>query len=90
MNAPILYGQSSSEKIAEENLTCRQIVQEIYNFGVSQRQIMFLIFLLASELENVEHMRSITHLVRNLRSDTFISGAHEDEIIGDDDGSTNI
>jgi len=73
MNAT-LYGQSSAEKRAEENRVCRQILREISNFGITQRQQLFLIYLLATELEDVEHMRAITSLVRGLGSDVFLSG----------------
>ncbi len=72
-----LYGQSTSEKQAEENLVCRQILKEISNFGITQRQQLFLIYLLGTELENVEHMKAITSLVRDLGSDAFLSGDKE-------------
>jgi len=72
-----LYGQSGSEKRAEENLVCRQILREISNFGITQRQQLFLIYLLATELENVEHMKAITSRVRDLDSDAFLSGDRE-------------
>jgi hypothetical protein len=67
------------------------MVREINNFGVTQRQTLFLIYLLASELENVEHMRAITKLVRELGGDDlFLSGRPEpDREIGGDDGPTN-
>lgn len=93
MSAPALYGQSQSEKRAEENNLCRQMVREITNFGVTQRQMLFLIHLLASELENVEHMKAITMLVRELGGDDlFVSGKPEPdaEITGEDDGTPNL
>jgi hypothetical protein len=42
----VVYGQLQSEKIAEENEVCRKIVREIAQFGVTQRQQMYLIYLL--------------------------------------------
>lgn len=40
---------------------CREIVQEIKNFGVKgQRQMLYLIYLLSLEIENVETMRELT------------------------------
>ena len=73
-----LYGQAQSEKRAEENEGCRQIVKEINNFGITQRQTLLLIHLLASELENIEHMRAITRLVRELGgADLFLIGTAE-------------
>lgn len=67
------------------------MVREINNFGITQRQALFLIYLLASELENIEQMKSITKLVRELGGeDLFISGKPEvDQEIGGDDGTPN-
>jgi hypothetical protein len=93
MTAPTLYGQAQSEKRAEENAVCRQIVREINNFGVSQRQALLVIHLLASELENIEHMRAITKLVRELGGDDlFLIGAPQpdSEVNGGDDGTSNV
>lgn len=64
-----LYGQTPGERRAEENNVCRQIVKEINNFGISQRQSLVLIYLLALELEDVEKMRSITRMVREMSGD---------------------
>ena len=92
MNAPVLYGQAQSEKRAEENAVCRQMLREINNFGISQRQTLFLIYLLASELENIEQMRAITKLVRELGGDElFLIGTPEpDKEIGGDDGTPDV
>tara|TARA_A100001015_G_C14695355_1_gene596078 strand:+ start:538 stop:747 length:210 start_codon:yes stop_codon:yes gene_type:complete len=42
-----------------ESAKCRQIVNEIMNFGVSQTQIVTLISLLAMELEDREKMLAV-------------------------------
>ena len=93
MSQPVLYGQAQSEKRAEENNVCRQIVKEINNFGITQRQSLMVMYLLASELENVEHMRAITRLVRELGGeDLFLIGTPEPdkEIAGGNDGTPNV
>jgi hypothetical protein len=84
-----LYGQAQSEKRAAENLVCRQIVREINNFGITQRQTLMVMYLLASELENGEQMRAITKLVRELGGDDlFLTGAPEpDSEVGGNDGT---
>lgn len=46
---------------------CREIVREIKNFGVNQRQLLFLIDLLALELENNDAMRRIRAAVVETR-----------------------
>lgn len=70
-----IYGQQlASEKVAEENTYCRQIVSEISQFGVNQRQRMMIIYLLALELENAEELRAVCDVVREVRGDVFVSG----------------
>lgn len=79
------YGELGSEKHAEENKLCRQIVREISTLEVSQRQRTLVIYLLALELENIEHMRAITDLVKELAgNDLFLS--HE----GDKNGTIDV
>jgi len=74
-----MYGQLPAEKVASENTVCRQIAYEISNFGINERQRLMLIYLLAMELENVEHMQSITGLVRELgRGSAFIIAPEDD------------
>jgi tRNA(Glu) U13 pseudouridine synthase TruD len=48
---------------AKRRNECREIVREIKKFGVSQRQILYLIYLLSLELENVEVMRELAKTV---------------------------
>jgi hypothetical protein len=89
VNDPIRYGQMKSEKMAEENQICRQIVKEISNFGVTQRQSLMIIYLLASELENVEQMQAITKMIRGLGGDElFLIGVPEN--VGGHDGSSEV
>lgn len=80
MSDTVRYGLTDSERVAEEKQTCRQIVREISNFGVSQRQSLFIIYLLALELEDVDHMKQLTSLVRELggRDLFLIDRAEED------------
>jgi len=81
MSRTTLYGQTQSEKRADENNVCRQIVREVNNFGITQRQSLLLMYLLASELENVEHMKQLTALIRALGGDEmFVSGAPEPDV----------
>lgn len=67
------YGETDAEKLASEKLTCRKIVSEISQFGVSQRQMMFIIYLMATELEDVHVMQELTAAIRELANeDLFI------------------
>ena len=73
MSSTVHYGTSASDRLAEENLTCRKIVKEIGDFGVTDRQRLMIIYLLALELENVQHMREVTATVRGLEgADVFL------------------
>lgn len=65
----IRYGQTSAEELAQEKEICRQIVSEISQFGVSQRQQLFIIYLLAMELEDVEKMQVLTSVIRDIGAD---------------------
>ena len=42
------------------------------DYGVNQRQVMMLIYLLGMELECVEHMRSVTALVKGIQSGVLL------------------
>jgi len=80
---PEMYGTLQSEKIAEENNQCRQIVKEISLFGITDRQRLLIISLLAMELESVDHMKRVTSCINDLAgSEIFISGKVEGDIDG--------
>ena len=63
----VKYGKSKSEKKAEKSLECRQIVQEIISYGVSQDQILQIIKLLALEIEDRNHLLQIVEVIENFR-----------------------
>jgi hypothetical protein len=45
---------------AHKRNECREIVQEIKNFGATgQRQLLYLIYLLSLEIEDIETMRGL-------------------------------
>jgi len=68
------YGQTQSEKIALENKVARQIVSEINQFGINDRQRWLILYQLSLEIENVEDMKSMTNHIRTLKGDqVFIS-----------------
>lgn len=51
----------------EKKQECRNILAEIKNFGVSQRQMLFLIDLLSLELDALDLVREIRTAVKNQR-----------------------
>lgn len=66
------YKSSVQNQEILESAKCREIVHEIMNFGVSQRQILTIIKLLSMELENVNTMKTITESIDDdLNSETI-------------------
>lgn len=49
----------------KEQMICRDILKEILNFGVTEHQKKFLIYLLSLELEDVELMKKIDIVINN-------------------------
>jgi len=60
------YGAGNSEEASIlESAKCREILNEILDFGVNQAQIITLIKLLSLELENRDLMLKIVNAVEN-------------------------
>lgn len=59
---------------ANKRNECREIVKEIKGFGVSQRQLLYLIYLLSLEIENRETMQALAKAVGDNREKIAISG----------------
>jgi hypothetical protein len=62
---PERYGETPAEAEAREMLKCRQIVAEISGFGVSQREILRIMHLLALELEDRETMVDLSERIKS-------------------------
>lgn len=48
---------------AHKRKECRDILQEIRRFGVSQRQMLYLIYLMALELEDITTMKALVKAI---------------------------
>ena len=66
-------GQSEAEKWAAEMLACRQIASEILKFGVSQKQLLNIIKLLAIELEDRDALIAISAVVKEALEEAHVS-----------------
>ena len=67
------YGTANVEETSIlESAKCREILNEILDFGVNQAQIIALIKLLSLELENRDLMLKIVNAVEN-KDETEIS-----------------
>jgi len=60
------YGKTDVEHATEDTLRCRQIIREVVSFGVNEQQKLKLIYLLALELENRDHMQQLADLVKRI------------------------
>jgi len=58
------YGKSNQENQTELNIKCREIVNEILKFGVSEMQKLKIIKLLSLELENRNAMLEISSVAK--------------------------
>ena len=61
------YGKTEQEVKVEKTVQCRQIVEEILNFGVNELQKRKIIYLLSLELEDRETMVQISKIINNDR-----------------------
>ena len=68
-----IYGELSSEKLAIEYEICRKIVKEIMDFGVNQRQLGKVIYLLSLNLENIEVVQELSAVIKELMPEIFVS-----------------
>lgn len=66
------YGTSLDDKTIKESQEAREIVAEILNYGVSQKQILYIINDLAMNIENHDHMKRIVNTIRDVKEDTII------------------
>lgn len=72
----------NSDEKALEIETCRQIVKEIVNFGVSQNQLLLIMKMLAYEIEDHEKSQFLTSHIRDFLKDSkflFIDSMEEEK-----------
>ena len=64
------FGTSSEEELIQDKIKAREIVQTVIEYGVNQKQLEQMIYLLAMELENVSLMKELTQLITQSREGT--------------------
>lgn len=72
------YGELQSEKLTKENETAREIVREINNFGINERQRWLIIYLLSMELEIVEDLKKMTNFIKETKGDNIFLMSSEE------------
>lgn len=61
-----LYGSTPEERLLAEKQESREIVREVLDHGISERQKYQILKLLGDNLENYFHMQLVTWLVDEL------------------------
>jgi len=68
------YGETQTEKVAEDKKIAQQIVSEINKFGINDRQRWMILHLLSLEIEDVQDMREIVSFIKSKKEkDIFIT-----------------
>lgn len=62
-----LYGTTSEERLLKEKQGSREIVKEILDFGITDRQKYQIVKLLAENFDNYLHMQVTTWLINELQ-----------------------
>jgi hypothetical protein len=72
-----LYGNLESEKLAKDSTTAREIVKEIGDFEINDRQRWLILYYLSLELENVDEMKAMTSYIKEVKgSSLFITSLY--------------
>jgi len=61
------FGTSQEEKLLQDKIKAREIVQTVLQYGVNEAQLEQMIYLLAMELENVNLMKELTQTINQSR-----------------------
>ena len=64
------FGTSKEEKSIQDKIKAREIVQTVIEYGVNQKQLEQMIYLLSMELENVSLMKELTQTITQSREGT--------------------
>ena len=64
------FGTSTEEQNIQDKIKAREIVQTVIEYGVNQKQLEQMIYLLAMELENVTLMKELTQIITQSREGT--------------------
>ena len=76
--------KSKDELDIKDRSKSREIIQVVLDYGVNQNQIYHMIYLLALELEQPDHMKEVTKLINNLTDTTKTNKAKGLITTGDD------
>tara|TARA_Y100000816_G_scaffold292428_1_gene287625 strand:+ start:1121 stop:1351 length:231 start_codon:yes stop_codon:yes gene_type:complete len=72
---------SNEVKNLEDNIKAREIVQSVLDYGVNNNQILQIIYLFALELENPTHVKTITQIINDFKSNKNVASQKKSSII---------
>jgi len=75
-----LYGKTNADKLAEENVIARKIINEILQFGISERQKYLIMYYLGLELEDIEKSQAVSNMLKELVPNLTITSIYEGNV----------
>lgn len=74
---------SDNLKKVEDNIKAREIVQTVLDYGVNNNQMLQIIYLFALELENQEHVKTITKIINDIKSNKNVASQKPSILLGE-------
>ena len=67
----------------EDNIKAREIVQTVLDYGVNNNQMLQIIYLFALELENQEHVKTITKIINDIKLNKNVASQKPSILLGE-------
>jgi len=74
---------SDDVKAIEDNIKAREIVQTVLDYGVNNNQILQIIYLFALELEDQQHVKTITKIINDIKSNKNVASQKSSILLGE-------
>jgi len=74
---------SNDVKVIEDNIKAREIVQTVLDYGVNNNQILQIIYLFALELEDQQHVKTITKIINDIKSNKNVASQKSSILLGE-------
>ena len=74
---------SDDIKAVEDNIKAREIVQTVLDYGVNNNQILQIIYLFALELEDQQHVKTITKIINDIKSNKNVASQKSSILLGE-------
>ena len=74
---------SNDVKVIEDNIKAREIVQTVLDYGVNNNQILQIMYLFALELEDQKHVKTITKIINDIKSNKNVASQKSSILLGE-------